>query len=72
MNLPKLKMLTCVEDIDELINCEDCLNWGEDGKCEIWGKTTPSFGFCHMAMDKSKVGEYEKWKMLEETKRKME
>ena len=69
MGFPKLQMLTYVEDSDEIIYCQECLRWGEDGKCEVWGKTTPSFGFCHMAMDKSRAGEYEKWKMVEETKK---
>lgn len=67
--VPKLQMLTYVEDSDEIIYCEHCLRWGEDGKCEVWGKTTPSFGFCHMAVDKSRAGEYEKWKIVEETKK---
>lgn len=64
---PKLEMMTCIDD--EPIYCDECLRWGKDGKCETWGKTTPSFGFCHMAVDKSQAGEYEKWKMVEETKK---
>ena len=72
LRAPELKMMTCVVDDDEIIYCEHCLEWGKDGKCEVWGKTTTSFGFCHMAVDKSRAGEYEKWKRLEETKKRLE
>ncbi len=69
--VPSIEMTHIKDDEDEiegLIYCENCLRW-KDGICETWGRRTPSFGFCHMAVDKSKAGEYEKWKMLEETKK---
>lgn len=53
--------MTYITDEEDVLHCEDCLKWKE-GICEEWNRRTPPYGFCFMAVEKIKAGEYEKWR----------
>ena len=75
IKFPRYEMMLIRDDDEEdpendgLIHCGNCLKRGENGTCEQWEKYVPSFGFCHMALDKSYAGVYEEWKRVFDTKK---